>query len=225
MTAQLPSRVYRIGNPENDEHHFTDQKEHADTAKKNGYEVSEYVLAAHEQEPVAWVMKEDMSDINILSTPAYPSFSDAVSKTVGELIPLYTRAAPSIPAAVPTFEEWCASTDQKPLGWVRDAMKEAYEGCRAAMLQSEPVIQPYKLPDGYCVMPCKLSAENGAKCALSGEFHVTHRIVCQSCGGEGCEDCNEEGGWDGEILIGWDIIKQIHEASVEACALPAAPKV
>ena len=80
------------------------------------------------------------------------------------------------------------------------------------------------LPDGYCVMPCKLSAENGAKSALSGEFHVTHRIVCQSCGGEACEDCNEEGGWDGEILIGWDIIKQIHEASVEACALPVAPK-
>lgn len=42
-------------------------------------------------------------------------------------------AAPSIPA-VPTFEEWCASTNQKPLGWVGDAMKEAYEGCCAAML-------------------------------------------------------------------------------------------
>lgn len=81
------------------------------------------------------------------------------------------------------------------------------------------------VPEGYCMMPLKLSAENGAKGALSGEFHVTHRIVCQSCGGEGCEDCNEEGGWDGEILIGWDIIKQIHEAAVEACALPAAPKV
>jgi len=76
------------------------------------------------------------------------------------------------------------------------------------------------VPDGYCVMPCKLSAENGAKVALSGEFHVAHYIVCQSCGGEGCEDCNEEGGWDCEILIGWDIIKRIYEAAVGACALP-----
>lgn len=92
---------------------------------------------------------------------------------------------------------------------------------RAAMLQAgnSPVI-----PDGCCIMPMKLTAENGAKGALSGEFHVTHHIVCQSCGGEGCEDCNEEGGWDGEILIGWDIIKQIHDAAVKACSLPAAPQ-
>lgn len=53
MTAQLPSRVYRIGNPENDDHCFTDKSKSAADAIKNGYEVSEYVLAAHEQEPVA----------------------------------------------------------------------------------------------------------------------------------------------------------------------------
>lgn len=80
------------------------------------------------------------------------------------------------------------------------------------------------LPEGYCSMPKKLTAENGAKGALSGEFHVTYRIVCQSCAGEGCEDCNEEGGWDGEIPVGWDTIKRIHEAAVDACALPAAPQ-
>lgn len=80
------------------------------------------------------------------------------------------------------------------------------------------------IPDGCCIMPMKLTAKNGAKGALSGEFHVTHHIVCQSCGGEGCEDCNEEGGWDGEILIGWDIIKKIHDAAVKACSMPAAPQ-
>lgn len=102
-----------------------------------------------------------------------------------------------------------------------DVAIKAWNACRAAMLQAgnSPVI-----PDGCCIMPMKLTAENGAKGALSGEFHVTHHIVCQSCGGEGCEDCNEEGGWDGEILIGWDIIKQIHDAAVKACSLPAAPQ-
>lgn len=99
------------------------------------------------------------------------------------------------------------------------------EACRAAMLQgAEPVSQPNKLRDGYCVMPLKLTAENGAKGALSGEFHVNNRIVCQSCGGEGCEDCNDEGGWDAEIPVSWDTIKRIHEAAVEACSLPAAPQ-
>ncbi|RZN40411.1 hypothetical protein FEK48_13245 [Escherichia sp. E2593] len=86
------------------------------------------------------------------------------------------------------------------------------------------VIDAHAQLEGYCVMPKKLTAENGAKGALSGEFQVTHRILCQSCGGVGCEDCNEEGGWDGEITIGWDTIKQIHESAVEACALPSAPQ-
>lgn len=107
------------------------------------------------------------------------------------------------------------------------AMRIALDGMnrRAAMLQgAEPVSQPCTLPDGYCVMPLKLTSENGAKGALSGEFHVTNRIVCQSCAGEGCEDCNDEGGWDAEIPVSWDTIKRIHEAAVEACSLPAAPQ-
>ncbi|EJO47566.1 hypothetical protein [Enterobacter sp. SST3] len=49
---------------------------------------------------------------------------------------LLYRAAPPAPVSVPTFEEWCEQTKQKPLGWVRDAMKEAYDGCRDAMLQA-----------------------------------------------------------------------------------------
>ncbi|HGD3770129.1 TPA: hypothetical protein ACI4K4_000202 [Enterobacter hormaechei] len=80
------------------------------------------------------------------------------------------------------------------------------------------------IPDGYCIMPLKLTADNGAKGALCGEFHVQYRIVCQSCVGEGCEDCNHTGGWDAEIPVSWDTIKQIHESAVEACALPAAPQ-
>ncbi|HHJ4580972.1 TPA: hypothetical protein ACQJXY_003360 [Citrobacter freundii] len=49
---------------------------------------------------------------------------------------IITPSAPLLPkpAVVPTFDEWCASTDRKPLGWVKDAMREAYDGCHAAML-------------------------------------------------------------------------------------------
>lgn len=93
------------------------------------------------------------------------------------------------------------------------------ERFQEAVSGNSPVI-----PDGFCIMPKKLTAENGGKGALSGEFHVTNRIVCQSCGGEGCEDCNDEGGWDAEIPVSWDTIKRIHEAAVEACSLPAAPQ-
>lgn len=79
--------------------------------------------------------------------------ADAV-KAIIELLSL--RKAPQLPqpAMVPTFDEWCAATDNKPLGWVKDAMREAYDGCRAAMLQgAEPVSQPFKLRDGWVAVP------------------------------------------------------------------------
>ncbi|UVX31740.1 hypothetical protein PRB79_gp48 [Klebsiella phage VLCpiS13d] len=35
---------------------------------------------------------------------------------------------------VPYFEEWLSAANRKPLGWVKDAMREAFDACRAAML-------------------------------------------------------------------------------------------
>lgn len=35
---------------------------------------------------------------------------------------------------VPTFDEWLELSGNKPLGWVKDAMRESYDACRAAML-------------------------------------------------------------------------------------------
>ncbi|MDX6915678.1 hypothetical protein R9X49_11225 [Pectobacterium carotovorum] len=74
------------------------------------------------------------------------------------------------------------------------------------------------IPDGYCIMPLKLTADNGAKGALSGEFHISRTVTCHECGGEGCEDCNDRGSWEEEILIGWDIIKLIYQSAVDACS-------
>lgn len=53
------------------------------------------------------------------------------------VIEVYT--APPAPV-VPTFEEWLEIRGNKPLGWVKGAMRESYDACRAAMLQgSQPV--------------------------------------------------------------------------------------
>ncbi|MFL7751371.1 DUF551 domain-containing protein [Raoultella ornithinolytica] len=60
---------------------------------------------------------------------------------------------------VPSFEEWLSAANQKPLGCVKDAMREEYDACRAAMLQAgnSPVI-----PDGYRLQPI---SEYEAMCA------------------------------------------------------------
>lgn len=280
----------------------------AETKSLACFEIALSALAGMEAEPVAWrwnyggttswrlqETKPNYGDNNKFPRVIQPLYSAPQPLTTSERAELenYRNAQ----RVVPSFDEWLEISGQKPLGFVKDTMREAYDACRGAMLQGEadgtltnegtipatqfkPVADLYGItsptgsetsftfdaveardfidggwtcqeyvelerfqdamtnhsgdanekvnspviPDGCCIMPMKLTAENGAKGALSGEFHVTHHIVCQSCGGEGCEDCNEEGGWDGEILIGWDIIKQIHDAAVKACSLPAAPQ-
>lgn len=60
----------------------------------------------------------------------------------------YRHAQPA--QVVPSFEEWLSAANRKPLGWVKDAMREAYDACRSAMLQAgiSAVI-----PDGYVMVP------------------------------------------------------------------------
>ncbi|WP_375296109.1 hypothetical protein [Klebsiella quasipneumoniae] len=45
---------------------------------------------------------------------------------------------------VPSFEEWLSAANRKPLGWVKDAMREAFDACRASMLAAAP----QEVPDG-----------------------------------------------------------------------------
>ncbi|MEG1210223.1 MAG: DUF551 domain-containing protein [Leclercia sp.] len=62
------------------------------------------------------------------------------------VVPLFT--APQAPVSVPTFDEWLEIRGNKPLGWVKDAMRESYDACRAAMLQSDSGNSPV-IPDGW----------------------------------------------------------------------------
>lgn len=102
--------------------------------------------------------------------------------------------------------------------------------CRAAMLQTgnSPVISVdlasgtdrsvevrYVAPPGYVMVPKKLTAENGAKAALLGEFNLEYTLTCHECFGEGCEDCNDEGRWINSIPVDWTTIKAIWAKAVE----------
>jgi len=102
--------------------------------------LAEITLAALRAEPVAIVEPSDYVTAAQLvgECPARKAVHELYEGALRIGDKLY-RHAPPAPISVPTFEEWCERNEQKPLGWVRDAMKEAYEGCRAAMLQgAEP---------------------------------------------------------------------------------------
>lgn len=88
---------------------------------------------------------------------------------------------------------------------------KGWNACRAAMLQAgnSPVI-----PDGYMMVPMKLTAENGAKAALLGEFNLEYTLTCHECFGEGCDDCSGEGTWTSTMPIDWTTIKEIWDKSI-----------
>ncbi|MBX8654045.1 hypothetical protein FP365_12410 [Klebsiella michiganensis] len=79
------------------------------------------------------------------------------------------------------------------------------------------------IPDGYVMVPMRLTAENGAKGALSGEFSETKFINCPECfGDDECETCDGSGRIEITVPVTWTTIKEIWAKGVEHFA--AAPQ-
>lgn len=77
--------------------------------------------------------------------------------------------------------------------------------------------------DGYVLVPKKLTAENGAKSVLSGEFSETKFINCPECfGDDDCETCDGSGRIEITVPVTWTTIKAIWAKGVEHFA--AAPQ-
>lgn len=171
-------------------------------------------LASLEAEAVAWLLSGGGAKNNV----SFDS-GNAYADPLREVTPLYTAhpAPVSVPAAMEMDDDFDSAFEHgKAVGW------NAY---RAAMLQgAEPVSQPYTLPDGYCIMPMKLTAENGAKCALAGEFSETKFISCPECfGDDECETCDGTGRIEISVPVSWTTIKDIWAKGVEHFA-EAAPQ-
>lgn len=118
---------------------------------------------------------------------------------------------------------------------------KGWNACRAAMLQASPVctcpsgdgslrwpcpVHPGSspvIPDGYVMVPMRLTAENGAKGALSGEFSETKFVNCPECfGDDECETCDGSGRIEITVPVTWTTIKEIWAKGVEHFA--AAPQ-
>ncbi|WP_374189754.1 DUF550 domain-containing protein [Klebsiella quasivariicola] len=81
----------------------------------------------------------------------------------------------------------------------------------------------YVAPLGYVIVPMRLTAENGAKGALSGEFSETKFVNCPECfGDDECETCDGSGRIEITVPVTWTTIKDIWAKGVEHFA--AAPQ-
>ncbi|ECT1022486.1 DUF550 domain-containing protein [Salmonella enterica] len=84
--------------------------------------------------------------------------------------------------------------------------------------QPAPVMQ-----DVLVIVPKRLTAENGAKGVLSGEFSETKFINCPECfGDDECETCDGSGRIEITVPVTWTTIKAIWAKGVDHFS--AAPK-
>ncbi|MHA7917251.1 hypothetical protein [Alloalcanivorax xenomutans] len=87
--------------------------------------------------------------------------------------------------------------------------------------------QPVSDPDGpgRVLMPRALTAENGAKAALSGEFSVSMTVTCSACHydepDDECEFCGGEREYQQSEAVSWTTIKRIYSAAVDLLSAPA----
>ncbi|EFD1648598.1 molecular chaperone DnaJ [Escherichia coli] len=95
-----------------------------------------------------------------------------------------------------------------------------YEALKAAMRNS-PVT-----PDGWVMVPKRLTAENGAKGALSGEFSETTFISCLECfGDDDCDTCDGSGRIEIKVPVTWSTIKSIWDKGIEYFAAKPSQEV
>ncbi|EFM2161562.1 ead/Ea22-like family protein [Escherichia coli] len=113
----------------------------------------------------------------------------------------------------------------------KQALLEASEK-RIAELEAELVSQTYKLnelsgnspvtPDGWVMVPKRLTIENGAKGALSGEFSETVFTNCPECfGDDDCETCDCSGRIEIKVPVSWTTIKTIWAKGCEHFSIVA----
>ncbi|EOT8359170.1 hypothetical protein ACKW9G_000728 [Escherichia coli] len=78
------------------------------------------------------------------------------------------------------------------------------------------------IPDGWVMVPKRLTAENGAKGVLSGEFSETTFISCPECfGDDDCETCDCSGRIEIKVPVSWTTIKTIWAKGCEHFSIVA----
>lgn len=91
--------------------------------------------------------------------------------------------------------------------------------------QFESLAGKAAVPAGWKLVPMRLTAENGAKGALSGEFSETKFVNCHECfGDDECETCDGSGRIEITLPVTWTTIKEIWTKGVEHfAAFPQSP--
>ncbi|HAL67339.1 MAG TPA: hypothetical protein DCP84_06645 [Pseudomonas sp.] len=134
----------------------------------------------------------------------------------------YVAIEPSAPVEIDERAEFeLAYQRAADCGWTSTKMLSRRIWDARAALERKPITE---IPEGYCVMPRSLTAKNGAKALLLGEFKLQVTRECPECAeleepAEGCEICDGAGEYGQRHTIPWVQIKFIYSEAVKGLAL------
>lgn len=151
---------------------------------------------------------------------ALPGFIQApIDRAVTRISGFVTQPAPQ-PHPEPIA--WMVGT---AIWWTKEEADRdaAATGLPIVGLGPMPESNKPTIPEGYCLMPRRLTAENGAKALLLGEFKLEVTRECPECleldePADGCEICDGEGEYAQRHTIPWDMIKFIYSEAVKGLA-------
>ncbi|EOM7045375.1 hypothetical protein ACMHZJ_000782 [Escherichia coli] len=129
----------------------------------------------------------------------------------------YLAVKPVVPVGLDeraAFNSWNNDEDLPIAGvGAKNAAWLAWQA-RAELGRSLVVNSPVT-PDGWVMVPKKLTAENGAKGVLSGEFSETTFISCPECfGDDDCDTCDGSGRIEIKVPVTWTTIKSIWDKGI-----------
>lgn len=104
--------------------------------------------------------------------------------------------------------------------WLPTGLRQPPLLDRAPVVEKREPDQPdLPLADGYALLPRELTAENGAKKLLLGEFEESITLPCPECetdpAYDKCEICHGVGEYQYPVPVQWDTIKRIWRKSVQ----------
>ncbi len=179
-------------------------------------ELARMALAAMDGEPVAWTWhyREQWHVSNDKCRAEFVATDGDVA-----VLPLYRQARPApekYNIGDATMRHIFTPTGMTNISDMQ-AVFDRVEAVLVGMDQPAPVVL-----DGYVMVPLRLTAENGAKEALSGEFSETRFVNCPECfGDDECETCDGSGRIEITVPVTWTTIKAIWVKGVEHFAATA----
>lgn len=112
--------------------------------------------------------------------------------------------------------QWPEPKDGEPRLHVKEPGDSPVIGIDLASDPDRSVEVRYFAPPGYVMVPKRLTADNGAKSMLAGEFSETKFISCPECfGDDECETCDGSGQIEITVPVSWTTIKAIWDKGVE----------